>query len=179
MSIIYNVCLVPIGDFAERIALYSQNLSTKNHSRFVLGKFSVPHATVLQFSSNETEEQVLKAFRQLRCEKRISVNVAGLALLPTDDGDLWCELAILKSSALQSLQLSVMDGLRSMVSEVKNAVQDNFRPHFTVALNFTPTTETQWSQPFLFFFLLRASNEICELRIGRSGENFQVTYLFE
>lgn len=179
MSTVYNVCLVPIGDLADRLTAYSQDLATKNASLFVLGPSSVPHATVLQFSSNAEEAQVLKTFHQLSCEKQISVNLSGLVLLPTEDGELWCEVAILKSSALQALQLAVIENMRSIMSDIKNAVEDKFRPHFTVAFNSMSGADTLWRQPHLPTSLLRASSEVCELRIGRSGDNFQVNYLLD
>jgi hypothetical protein len=175
MSEIYNVCLVPDSEFSNAVTLYSQYLSRMNHSRFVLGSSSVPHATILQFSSSRAETQILEAFMKFGFAKRISVNIAGLAFLPADNGDLWCELAILKSSELQSLQHLAIDGLKSVLEEIKSSIEDNYRPHFTVALNSMLDIGTNWVQPNLPVSLLRASNVPCELRIGRSGVNYQVT----
>lgn len=175
----FNICLVPSGNFGQELAEYSKILSTRSPSRFILGRASIPHATVLQFSTERPSVEVVGYFNELRVTKQLRLDLAGLTLLPGDDDDLWCEIAVLKSSALQSLQDNVIDGMQTSILEIKNAVRDKFRPHFTVALNKIASTNFTLHSSLVPKSLIRATGVDCDLRIGVSGENFQVTSLLE
>jgi hypothetical protein len=175
----FNICLVPSGDFGQDLAEYSRMLSTRSLSRFILGRASVPHATVLQFSTDRPSNEVKGYFNELGVAKQLRLDLAGLTLLPGDDDDLWCEIAVLKSSALQSLQDNVIDGMQPSILEIKNAVHDKFRPHFTVALIKIAGANFALHSSLAPKSLIRATGVDCTLRIGVSGENFQVTSLLE
>lgn len=179
MSNIFNICLVPSDSFAQELIEYSNLLSSRSHSRFVLGRASIPHATVLQFSTEESPSAVADSFNRLVVTKQLPLDLAGLTLLPGDDGDLWCEIAVLKSSALQSLQTSVINGMQPSILEIKNAVHDKFRPHFTVALSRISELNSALHPSLLPKPLIRALGVDCVLRVGISGDNFQVTSLLE
>lgn len=175
----FNICLVPSDSFAQELIEYSNLLSARSESRFVLGQASIPHATVLQFSTKESPIAVIDSFNKLLVTKKLSLDLAGLTLLPGDDGDLWCEIAVLKSSALQSLQSGVIAEMQPSILEIKNAVHDKFRPHFTVALGKISDLNSALHPSLLPKQLIRASGVDCVLRVGVSGENFQVTSLLE
>jgi hypothetical protein len=170
---ILNVYLLPPPEFSASLTAYSQYLSQASASRFVLGTGSVPHATMLQFESRITPTDVVSHFKQLELSDEYKVTLAGLALLPTDSGDLWCEIAILKSAELLRLQQRLVEAFSEAIAKVTNGIGDAFRPHFTVGL-FAYQLGQVWQVPDLPPQLLRRASLPCRLALGESGENFQL-----
>lgn len=176
MESIYNVCLLPPAEYGEELTRYSMHFAECEQSRFILGSRSIPHVTVAQFSTSADQNEVGRLGEELWSSAPVHLTAAGLVLLPSDGRDVWCEIAILKSSELNETQSRVLSVFASMVERVLSGTGDMYRPHFTVALLNAAPART-YRLPSLSFALMRASGIPCRLALGRSGEHYQVTEL--
>lgn len=179
MTDFYNICLVPKDDFYSDLIQYSQDVAAEENPRFRLGPQSLPHMTILQFSTDASLISVIDCFKRLNHSGSLFVQLVGLVLLPSPDGDLWCELGVLKSADLSSLQQKTLEGMSPVLNKTINGIGDHFRPHFTVALKKLADYPDKWTAPPLPVQLLRAAQVECTLSIGISGDHYQVTKVVE
>lgn len=175
MSIILNACLVPEARYADKLVWLSSVIASRDESRFVLGEASVPHATVVQFETTSEPEKIIRTLEPMRVRRGIELTAAGLALLPTPEGDVWQEVAILKKRMLADLQAEILRILGGEIKAVINGVDDMYRPHFTVGL--TKMQAAGYALSELPHEVLRAADISCTLHVGLTGDSYQVTRL--
>src|SRR5690242_826686 len=124
MTRIYNFGLLFDYDDNDAFINYSKDLNRTLPSDFRLGDRSLPHLTVLQF---EAEQYMLPSlWDNIRSigDSPLPLSLAGLTFLPSKEGHLWIEIAVLKSERLQELQDIVVSCVAG--AKIHSGTNDSF-----------------------------------------------------
>jgi 2'-5' RNA ligase len=97
----------------------------------------------------------------------VPLSLAGLTFLPSKEGHLWIEIAVLKNKNLQELQHAVV--LLVGDSRIHSGTSDSFRPHITLAraLNIRCLEGIRVDEN-----VVRRKNVAGQISLGLSGENY-------
>ena len=163
----FNIGLIFNKEVTSQIIEYAQKLYNQIPSKLSLGKNSLPHMTIIQF----TAEESAKTSIWTECKKLVidnpSIILSGLTVLPSSSGGAWLEISVLKNDELLKLQQNIISCLPSSLSP-DNDTGDKYRPHITIA----HIAEGHKTLPGpLEYIPLRLSNVESKLAIG-VGTNF-------
>lgn len=169
MRDMYNIALLFRDEDARAFTAYSEEVNRGFESDFLLGKTSLPHITIIQIESEQ--EDVVSLWNVLEREWRegIAIQLAGLTLLPSREGHVWIEIAVLKSLALSTIQQRVLRAVGDR-GEVRSGVEDAYRPHITIARALRTRC---FNALRLDEDVLRRKGVVGRVGIGVSGANFQ------
>jgi len=128
----FNIALVFEQEVSSQIIEYAEQLYKDVPSQFSLGRSSIPHMTIIQFTAEESVKNLLwKECNKLRINTP-NLILSGLTVLPSSSGGAWIEISVLKSNELLNMQHSVASLLPTSIKP-DNDVGDKYRPHITVA----------------------------------------------
>jgi len=168
MKRIYNFGLLFEHDHNDAFTNYSADLNKILSSDFQLGDRSLPHLTVLQFEAErETLPSLWDNIKSIGGSP-VPLGLAGLTFLPSKEGHLWIEIAVLKSKRLQELQDVVVS--RVAGAKIHSGTNDSFRPHITLAR----ALNTRNLQGIVINeSVVRRKDVVGQISLGLSGENYQ------
>jgi 2'-5' RNA ligase len=168
MKRIYNFGLLFEHDHNDAFINYSEDLNRALPSDFRLGDKSLPHLTVLQFEAERDTLRSLWDNIRLIGDSPLPLSLAGLTFLPSKEGPLWVEIAVLKSTRLQELQDIVVSRVGG--AKIHSGTNDSFRPHITLAraLNTRLIERIRIDEN-----VVRRKNVVGQISLGLSGENYQ------
>jgi hypothetical protein len=165
MAEVATLVAVPPAALAQDFIRLSAAISELVQSEVVLGISALPHLTIVQWSTVNSE-RLMQRVKEMPA-KVDELVLAGLRFLP-DHGEIWIEVAVLNATWLRRTQqeaVSAANGLGNVV----NATGERYRPHITVGL--TRKTEISGTIPLPFPALCGASKE-WSLAVGTSGPNY-------
>jgi 2'-5' RNA ligase len=172
---VYNVFLRPDSDFSEKLISFSNEMSEKNPSMYVLSKESTPHASVLQFSSDLSQQEIIDTFIKYNNNEIYKVSTTGFHLIPSRiPGRIWTELTIQRTGVLEDLQEEVIKRIFLQGTKIYNGTEKNYGPHFTISFH-EIDPQKKLSLPDLPISLFKTVDIPCRLHLGLSGEHFQVS----
>jgi len=164
----FNIGLVFDQKVTSQVIEYAEKLYQQVPSKIFLGRNSMPHLTVIQFTSEESEKDYIWS----KCKKmsidKPTIILSGLTILPSSNGGAWIETSILKSAELLKIHELIITCLPSNLTP-DNDTGDKYRPHITVARVSKPIKTI--SVP-IEYNLLRLNNVKCRLAIG-IGTSFE------
>ena len=164
----FNIALTFNKEVSQKIIEYSNGLYKILDSDVILGVNSTPHMTLGQFIVEDNEAKTVWESYKSKITELPKVNLAGLAFLPTNEGDVWIEITILKSNALLNLQEVLIKTL-APYGILTNDIADNYRPHITIAHSIIGKELPKYP---LDFNVLRLKSVSTELGIGL-GTSFE------
>ncbi|MBI5275983.1 MAG: hypothetical protein HY854_05930 [Burkholderiales bacterium] len=147
---------------------YAQELATSNACDVTLGPNNRPHSTIVQFEVGEGENLRDWAAVAQELEDPIPLSLVGLTVVPSKEGHLWVEIAILKSEALIRCQNGLLEKIGRRA--VHNGVRDAFRPHITLTriLNSRRINDLTIDDT-----VVRMKNISGRLTLGLAGPNYE------
>lgn len=168
MKRIYNFGLLFEHDHNNAFVNYSEDLNKSLPSDFRLGFKSLPHLTVLQFEAER--DSLIGLWENIKSigGSPVPLSLSGLTFLPSKEGHLWIEIAVLKSKRLQELQDLVVSHVGNV--KIHSGTNDSFRPHITLAR----ALNTRHLQGVVINeSVVRRKDVVGQISLGLSGENYQ------
>lgn len=164
-----NVALIPDNESGAVLERYSQQLGQQLPSRYVLGRDSVPHCTVLQF---EWDENAIEAWEHLQPlhGTELALHCIGTYCEQSQKGESWLGVRVEKTSDLAALQKKVVDLLSVDKAMIHNGTGEKYRPHFTTGMVQGEIEAVHMPPPAL-------KAVTCKLRLGLTGEHWTLKEL--
>jgi 2'-5' RNA ligase len=164
-----NFALLLPDEIATECVRLSHEIASTYKSLVELGPRSLAHITVLQTHCEESEIDHLWQRAVGVMHKSYQVTFAGLTLLPSNEGQCWLEIQVLKTGALLEIQDALLGIAAADGREVFNGTGDNYRPHVTVGL--LPNNHISAGMP-IPLPLLRETKIPTVPSLGLVGDNF-------
>lgn len=129
---IISVVLMPDDEFIGKF----RNISARiPNSLFYLDDTKIPHITLAQFRASFTE--LPKLAEDIKDLKGLTLELvaSGLNFVPdTKRQEMWVEVSVLKSSALNDVQQKILTTDFAQKHELHSGARDLYRPHITIGL---------------------------------------------
>jgi len=167
---VYNIGLQIEDSTGGDLEKYSAELDRLYSSRFVLGRDSIPHVTLVQ-AQTEMEPQKFWEMFAARGKQAVKLTMAGICVLPTEGEDIWLEVPVLRSQNLEMLHKQAVDLAEQVGARILSGVGDAYRPHVTVGLINRTSLQQIFSTPVN---PLRTDGVKCVPYLALSGPNYTV-----
>jgi hypothetical protein len=167
---ILNLGLVFESDVKKKFETYSQYLSEKLPGPYILGINSLPHISVLQFTSDKPVEKIWDITRHL--SNNLDIELKGLYFQQgRTTGKLWFGIRVKLSEQLLILQQDIMKKVRP--NRIINGEGASYFPHITMGCSEIKGCDL----PAICFEPNITMMEVvsCKLALGRSGPQLQFT----
>lgn len=169
MNSLSALVLMPPADVHSGLVELSQVLHSTVTGEILLGPDCLPHITVIQTDASVEEVLAIAKGSADKWARDDTVTLAGMSLVPSD-GQVWLEVAVLKSKKLADLQGAIVARLQSEGFRAVSGAGDFYRPHVTLGL----VAAFNGVVPHLRPDLLRSSSIGWTLAVTELGPNFTV-----
>jgi 2'-5' RNA ligase len=163
-DIIYNIALIPDHKFGKKLIKESQILADQLPSKYILGKNSIPHCTLIQFSSKKDPKDIWNSLSTIKTRK-IKTKLLRYYNNTSTSGKRWFGIEVKLSDDLKKLQAAYLRQIKP--KKIHNKIKDTYFPHFTLGMVLNKNTKFSFKNKNL----IKIRPE-CEIHLCKSGSYY-------